>query len=128
LLPSNLSRISRPIFAFGQHYFFKQPFSRKDFDEDDIILSDDMNPPNELQTPKPGKLSAAMKVNIFNMGQKGQQPVSTRVTTGSSFGFANTNRPVVVNSRNGVGVGPRPENDLVDRVTNSGLWDSFKRK
>lgn len=120
-------QISRPIFAFGQHYFFKQPFSRKDLDEDDIILSDDMKPPNERQPPKPGKLSAAMKVNIFNMGQKGQQPVSTRVPMGSSFGFANTNRPGV-SPRNGVGVGPRPENDLVDRVTNSGLWDSFKRK
>jgi len=121
-------QISRPIFAFGQHYFFKQPFSRKDLDEDDIILSDDTNLPNERRAPKPGKLSAAMRVNIFNMGQKGQQPVSTRVTMGSAFGFSNTNRPVVVNPHNGVGVGARPENDLVDRVTNSGLWDSFKRK
>lgn len=94
---------SRPILAFGQHYFFKQPFSRNDLDED-VILSDDANPPNEHQTPKPGRPSAAMKVNVFNMGQKDQRPVSTRVTKGSAFGFANTNN-LGVNPHNGVGVG-----------------------
>jgi hypothetical protein len=68
-----------------------------------------------------------MDVNVFDMSQKGQRPASTRITMGSAFGFADTNRPGV-NPRNGVGVGARPGNDLVDRITNSGLWDSFKRK
>jgi len=90
-----------PILAIGQHYFFKQPFSRK-ANEDDIILSDDDN------------------ASLFTMGQR---PLSTRL----GFGFADTNRPGA-NLRNGVGVGPRLGNDLVDRITNSGLWDSFKRK
>jgi hypothetical protein len=111
-------QFSRPILAFGQHYFFKQPFSRKPLDDDEDTLSDGEN---ATKGNPIGRSSEEINVGVINMNQKGQQPVSTGMTMGSAFGFANTNRP-----HNGVGVGTRLS--IAHRVTNSGLWDSLRRK
>jgi len=108
-----------PLLALGQHYFFKQPFSRKPLDEDADIFFDDEYPANEGQTPNPGRPFEESNDNVINMNQKERQPAST--TVGSSFGFANTNKP-----HSGVGV--NMQLSISHRITNSGLWDSLRRK
>jgi len=110
-----------PILALGQHYFFKHPFSRKPLDEDEDLFSDDGNATNEGRIPNPGRSFEANNDDVINVNQKGERPVSTRMTMGSTFGFANTNK-----RHSGVGVDMRLS--ISHRFTNSGLWDPFRRK